>query len=69
MKPDNKLQKETEKDLVFLASCIEKVANSGVGAKTKLGWGTFEILDKKIFLKGENFASEGGPKGWGTITV
>lgn len=69
LKPDNKLQKETEKDLVFLASCIEKVANSGVGAKTKLGWGTFEILDKKIFLKGENFASEGGPKGWGTITV
>jgi len=69
LKPDNKLQEETEKDLCFLVSCIEKVANSGVGAKTKLGWGTFEILDKKIFLKRESFDSEGGAKGWGIITV
>ncbi|WP_456465757.1 RAMP superfamily CRISPR-associated protein [Desulfurobacterium sp.] len=45
----NKLRKEVEKDIEFLTKCIEKTAENGVGAKTKLGWGRFEISDRKVF--------------------
>ena len=44
LKKNEELKKEVEQDLEFLCNCIEKVADLGIGAKTKLGWGTFEFL-------------------------
>ncbi len=49
LKKDDKLKEEVEKDLEFLCKCIERVADLGVGAKTKLGWGTFEITQKMAY--------------------
>ena len=37
------LREEVEKDIEFLTKCIEKTAENGIGAKTKLGWGGFEL--------------------------
>ena len=37
------VQKEAKQDLEFLTECIKKVSQNGIGAKTKLGWGRFEI--------------------------
>ena len=42
------LKKEVKKDIEFLTQCIEKVAENGVGAKTKLGWGRFGFV-KRIY--------------------
>jgi CRISPR-associated protein Cmr2 len=41
------IKKEAKQDLEFLAKCIKKVSQNGIGAKTKLGWGRFE-MDGKI---------------------
>lgn len=60
LKRSEDLKKEVEKDLEFLCKCIERVADLGVGAKTKLSWGTFEIKDKKIF-QNKNLSI---PEGW-----
>jgi CRISPR-associated protein Cmr2 len=37
------IKKEAKQDLEFLAKCIKKVSQNGIGAKTKLGWGRFEM--------------------------
>ena len=42
-KDDETLKKEVEEDLKNLYSAIEKLSSKGIGAKTKLGWGRFEI--------------------------
>jgi CRISPR-associated protein Cmr2 len=43
MEDNSKIKEEATQDLVFLAKCIEKVSQNGIGAKTKLGWGRFRI--------------------------
>ena len=60
-KDDETLKKEVEEDLKNLCSAIEKLSNKGIGAKTKLGWGRFEILkeDKKICLNSDLGILEG----------
>ena len=51
LKSKEKLKSEVEQDIKFLIECIEKTAEKGVGAKTKLGWGRFELSDETICLK------------------
>jgi len=46
LKRDDELGKEAEKDLKLLCKAIEILSNEGIGAKTKLGWGRFEMLEK-----------------------
>ncbi len=46
-KSNNKIEKEAKQDLEFLQECIKRVAQNGIGAKTKLGWGRFEIINKE----------------------
>ena len=55
------LKEQISKDLSFLCETIDKTAEHGIGAKTKLGWGTFELSDKKycannlsVIVKGWN---------------
>ena len=64
LKKDDKLKEEVEKDLEFLCKCIERVADLGVGAKTKLGWGTFEIKEKIYCLNGNIKIENGELEGW-----
>jgi len=45
---DEELKEEVEQDLEMLCEAIEKLAEVGVGAKTKLGWGKFEIEDIRV---------------------
>ena len=42
LKSDEELKSEVEQDLEILCKAIEKLADEGIGAKTKLGWGRFE---------------------------
>jgi len=56
---NGKLQKEAKKDLEFLTKCIKRLSQNGLGAKTKLGWGRFEILEKKVCLNSEIQIPEG----------
>jgi CRISPR-associated protein Cmr2 len=53
LRKNEELKKEVEQDLEFLCKCIEKVADLGVGAKTKLGWGTFEITKRFCCSNGD----------------
>jgi len=46
-KSNDEIKKEAKNDLEFLQKCINKVAQNGIGAKTKLGWGKFEIEKKE----------------------
>lgn len=59
LKEDNKLTEEINKDLSNLCKAIEILSNKGIGAKTKLGWGRFEIKEKKICLNTELTTCEG----------
>ena len=43
------IKKEAEQDFEFLSKCIEKVSQNGIGAKTKLGWGRFEITKRTCY--------------------
>jgi CRISPR-associated protein Cmr2 len=57
-----KLKKQVKDDIVFLCKTIERTADQGIGAKTKLGWGRFELIDKKFCINcfdGNNFTVEG----------
>jgi CRISPR-associated protein Cmr2 len=67
LKKNEELKKEVEQDLEFLCKCIEKVADLGVGAKTKLGWGTFEIKERFCCSKGDLEIKDKRliEKGWG----
>lgn len=40
------IKNEAQRDLNYLLSAIEQLSQSGIGAKTKLGWGTFELEEK-----------------------
>jgi len=51
LKRDDELGKEVEKDLELLCKAIEILSDEGIGAKTKLGWGRFEIEKKCFFMK------------------
>lgn len=44
---DEEVKKQVEVDIEFLTQCIEKVAEIGIGAKEKLGWGRFEFVKKE----------------------
>jgi len=43
---------EVQKDLNYLLWAIEQVSYNGIGAKTKLGWGTFELVEKRCYTNG-----------------
>ena len=53
LEKDDAIQKEAQKDLENLLKALEKLQEKGIGAKTKLGWGRFEILDKKVCLNSD----------------
>ena len=53
------LKEQVNKDLAFLCKTIEEVADQGIGAKTKLGWGRFVLSDKKYCINGNDIAVEG----------
>jgi len=46
LKRDNELKEEVEQDLDWLCKAIEILSDEGIGAKTKLGWGRFRVLEK-----------------------
>jgi len=48
LKEDKDLKEEAEQDLKYLCQAIQTLADEGIGAKTKLGWGRFKML-KKIY--------------------
>ena len=43
MEKSSKIEKEAKQDIDFLKACIKKALDSGIGAKTKLGWGKANI--------------------------
>jgi len=51
LKENDVIKKEVEKDLENLLLAIKKVSQDGIGAKTKLGWGRFEIEEKSFCVK------------------
>jgi len=53
LEKDEVIKKQAEDDLAFLQKCIEKVAQNGIGAKTKLGWGKFEIINNDSYWSGK----------------
>jgi CRISPR-associated protein Cmr2 len=52
LKKDDELKEEVEQDLKWLCEAIKNLANEGIGAKTKLGWGKFKIEEKSFCVKG-----------------
>ena len=65
VKNENILKEEVKEDLGNLLKAIEKLSQLGIGAKTKLGWGRFEIIEKHICVNGDLEISEG----WETCRV
>lgn len=59
LKENETLRCEVEKDLENILSAIEKVSQNGIGAKTKLGWGTFEFVEKCYCVKEAKERNEG----------
>lgn len=55
------LKEEVEKDIKFLTKCIEKTAENGIGAKTKLGWGRLGMSNKKVCVNENKLKI---PEGW-----
>jgi len=43
LEKDDTIKEQAKQDLEFLQKCIKRVAQNGIGAKTKLGWGRFKI--------------------------
>ncbi|MGC8979423.1 RAMP superfamily CRISPR-associated protein, partial [Caldisericum sp.] len=66
LKENDVIKKEAEEDLENLLSAIEKVSQSGIGAKTKLGWGTFELSEEKYYFTNKDLNISDGlkEKGW-----
>ncbi|MDK2886722.1 MAG: CRISPR-associated protein Cmr2 [Thermosipho sp. (in: thermotogales)] len=46
------LEKQVEKDKEFIMLAFKKVSDIGIGAKSKLGWGRFEIKKEKLIING-----------------
>jgi CRISPR-associated protein Cmr2 len=42
-----------------LIEAIDKLKYNGIGAKTKLGWGSFEIENKKVCVNSDLEVPEG----------
>ena len=59
LKSDEDLKKEVQEDLDNLCKSIEILSKKGVGAKTKLSWGKFEIKEKKVCSNEELNLPEG----------
>ena len=53
LKTDEEVRKESEEDLKNLIEALKSLSEKGIGAKIKLGWGRFEILDKKVCLNSD----------------
>ncbi len=53
LKSDDELKSEAEEDLKILCKAIEKLADEGIGAKTKLGWGRFELVEKSFCINSD----------------
>ncbi len=65
LRKDDEIKNEVEEDLKNLAKAIEKLSHLGIGAKTKLGWGTFEVENKKVFINSDLKI----PEGWRNDTT
>jgi len=52
LKEDNELKEEVKQDLDALIRAVEKLQNKGIGAKTKLGWGSFKLTEKHYCING-----------------
>ncbi|QTA38170.1 hypothetical protein JYK00_01115 [Thermosipho ferrireducens] len=63
LKKNEEIEKEVCKDLKHLCEAVEKLATNGIGAKTKLGWGSFE-LKQKIYCVNADLKIENVPEGW-----
>ncbi|SFQ19255.1 RAMP superfamily CRISPR-associated protein [Caldicoprobacter faecalis] len=50
---ENALKNEVKRDLRFLLLAVEELSQRGIGAKTKLGWGTFELQEKHCCINGK----------------
>ncbi len=52
LKKDAEVRKEAQEDLNNITDALNILSKNGIGAKTKLGWGSFEILDnnKKVCI-------------------
>ena len=62
LQKEEDLKEEVEKDLNVLCNTLKKLSEKGIGAKTKLGWGRFEITDKKVCIDENIEISEGWEK-------
>lgn len=56
------LKEQVDKDLSFLCRSVDKAAELGIGAKTKLGWGRFELMEKKYWIQQQDIDVEGWEK-------
>jgi CRISPR-associated protein Cmr2 len=61
LKEDKDLKEEVEQDLKYLCQAIQTLADEGIGAKTKLGWGRFEMLEGIYCINSEEHFDV---KGW-----
>ena len=62
LKPEEKLKKDVKMDLDNICEAIGKLQKRGIGAKTKLCWGRFEIINKKVCINDNDEISI--CKGW-----
>ena len=62
LKSDEEIREEAKEDLANIIKALSILSNKGIGAKTKLGWGRFEILDKKACLNSDLEVPEGWEK-------
>jgi CRISPR-associated protein Cmr2 len=61
LKKDKDLKEEVEQDLKYLCQAIKTLADEGIGAKKKLGWGRFEMLEGIYCINSEEHFDV---KGW-----
>ncbi|WP_457636074.1 RAMP superfamily CRISPR-associated protein [Persephonella sp.] len=53
LKSYEEIRKEAEEDLKNIIDALKILSKKGIGAKTKLGWGRFEFLNKKVCLNSD----------------
>ena len=59
LKAEKDLKDEVKTDLENLCRAVEKLQERGIGAKTKLGWGRFNLEKKKYCVNGDIETCEG----------